>query len=107
MIENILVYSTSNELKQLVKVNGALMLSLIPASCKEVTDGLIKQELISNNLEPISILDIVHKLCLYDVSELEHLETGVDDIYHISDKILMIKESCKPYNFLNKKTINK
>jgi len=97
MVENILVYKTSNELKQIVKVDGILKMSVISKPCDETIAEMMKQDLISNVVECIQPSDIMHKLCLYDVSELEHLETDVDDIYHVPNKILLINECAKRY----------
>lgn len=99
MIENILVYTTTNEIKQIVKVNGVLMLAIRSRPCDAEIDSIVKQELITKDLVNITMSDIMHKLCLYDVSELEHLETDVDDIYHIPKKILMINESYRRYTY--------
>jgi len=99
MIENIIIYQTSNEIHQIVKIDNALKFNVYPTCNQDVIDRLLVSGDVGGASTTMSLRDVPHKLCTYDLSELEHLETECDDIYHVPNKLLLINECNAGYTF--------
>jgi hypothetical protein len=101
VIENILIYKTDNELKHIVKVDGLLHISIMALPGEDKLKDYLEPEYVPMDLVKITIPELLHKLCLYDIREIEHIETEGDDIYHVPRKLLLIKSSTKNYVYDN------